>query len=304
MDSKKGLIILAAVLGLLLLLSLVFNFRQKGQSNDLQQENVETTEELSVMTQLRDDLARQVDSLSQAYQSLAYENESLQGSLSSAQNQLSQAESALSKAKRSSAAELNDLRAQIQELMSARANLEGSIVALRSENDSLRMRTGVLETDLARSAEENQQLASLNQSVQQEVKRLTLANFKASAFQVDVQQRSGEKVTARARSARRIVVSFDLSNVPAEYQGVRPIYLVISDTNGKPIPMENPIKATVSVNGQNTEIIAVQGKDVNVSGDQRLSFTHDLADRLAAGFYRASVFTDIGMLGASSFQLR
>lgn len=304
MDSKKGLIILAAVLGLLLLLSLVFNFRQKGQSNDLQQENVETTEELSVMTQLRDDLARQVDSLSQAYQSLAYENESLQGSLSSAQNQLSQAESALSKAKRSSAAELNDLRAQIQELMSARANLEGSIVALRSENDSLRMRTGVLETDLARSAEENQQLANLNQSVQQEVKRLTLANFKASAFQVDVQQRSGEKVTARARSARRIVVSFDLSNVPAEYQGVRPIYLVISDTNGKPIPMENPIKATVSVNGQNTEIIAVQGKDVNVSGDQRLSFTHDLADRLAAGFYRASVFTDIGMLGASSFQLR
>lgn len=304
MDSKKGLIILAAVLGLLLLLSLVFNFRQKGQSNDLEAENLETTEALDAMTQLRDDLARQVDSLSQAYQSLAYENESLQGSFSNVQSQLSQAESALSKAKRSSAAEINDLRAQIQELMSARANLEGSIQAMQAENDSLRMRTGVLETDLARSAEENQQLNSMNQTIQQEVKRLTLANFKASAFQVDVQQRSGEKVTARSRRARRILVSFDLANVPGEYQGVRPIYLVISDQNGTPITSSNPIKATVSINGQPTDIIAVQGKDVNVADSQRLSFTHDLEDRLPAGFYRASVYTDIGMLGASSFQLR
>lgn len=304
MDSKRSLTILAVILGLLLLISLYFNFSQKGQTEILQQENVETNDALDVMTSLRDDLASQVDSLSQEYQLLANENEGLEGDLSKLKTQLNQAQTALARAKRSSAAELNDLRAQIQELIAVRAGLENSIRSLQMENDSLRQRTGVLETDLAVSTEQNQQLSRLNESIQQEVKRLTLANFKATAFQVDVQQGSGERVTARSRRARSISVSFDLTNVPNEYQGVRPIYLVISDDKGTPVPTDNPVRATVRVNGQVTEIIAVEAKDINITDSQRLSFKHELAERLRGGFYRVSVFTDIGILGASSFQLR
>jgi hypothetical protein len=52
------------------------------------------------------------------------------------------------------------------------------------------------------------------------------------------------------------------------------------------------------------ELIAARARDVNITASQRLSFTHDLEDRLRPGFYRVSVFTDIGLLGAASFRLQ
>lgn len=304
MDGKRGLTILAVVLGIFLILALLWGFRQNRQVGDLSAENTEVNQGLEEMTEIRDQLARQVDSLSQAYQGLATENSDLSGNLAGTQEKLQQAEAALSKAKRSSAAQANDLRAQINELIAARSGLESSITALQAENDSLRQRAGILEMDLGRSQEENQALANLNQTMQGEIKKLTLENFKASAFQVDVQQKSGEKVTAKSRRARKIVVSFDLAAVPAEYQGVRPIYLVVTDEKGTPIQPENPIRTSVNVNGQQMDLIALQAKEVNISDSQRLSLSHDLEDRLQPGYYRASVYTDIGLLGASSFRLR
>jgi hypothetical protein len=52
------------------------------------------------------------------------------------------------------------------------------------------------------------------------------------------------------------------------------------------------------------DILAVRGKDVNLTANQRLSFNYDLEDKLNGGFYRVSVYTDIGLLGTSSFRLQ
>ncbi len=302
--NNRGLAILAGVLGILLIGAIIWGFSRRSEAETLRAENTEVNEGLEAMTALRDQLASQVDSLSQAYQGLAVTNEELSGNLANTQGELEKAQQALSSAKRSGASQVNDLKAQIQQLMEARAGLEQSIAAVQMENDSLRNRLGVVETDLARSVEENQALANLNQAMQGEVDRLTLENFKASGFAVEMQQRRGEKQTAKSRRARRIVVNFDLPNVPEKYQGVRPIYLVISDEKGTPIQTANPIQARATVNGQPMDLIAVEAKEVNIGDSQRLSFTHELEDRLAAGYYRASVFTDIGLLGASNFRLQ
>ena len=144
----------------------------------------------------------------------------------------------------------------------------------------------------------------MNNSIQDEVKKLTLANFKASAFRVEVEKKRGSKATAKSRKAKRIKVSFDLTNVPEEYQGVRPLYLVISDDKATPIKLDNPIKAQIQVNGQTTDIIAAESKEINVTDNQRLSFSHDLAEKLGSGYYRVALYTDIGLLGANSFRLR
>jgi integrase len=138
--------------------------------------------------------------------------------------------------------------------------------------------------------------------MQSELKRLTLANFKASGFQVEVEARK-PKATATAGKARRVKVSFDLVDVPQEYQGLRPVYLVITDDKGVPIQGSN-IQSKAVVNGASMDIMAVKAKDVNITATQRLSFTHELEEKLRDGFYRVSAFTDIGMLGASSFRLQ
>ena len=139
--------------------------------------------------------------------------------------------------------------------------------------------------------------------MEEELKKLTLSNFKASAFQVEV-ERKKPKVTARARAARRVLVTFDLTEVPTEYHGIRPVYMAVTDKNGNPIQTDNPIQAKVVVNDQTMDLIAVKSKNVNVTESQRLSFTHDLSPRLASGYYRVSVYTDIGLLGSSTFRLR
>ncbi len=302
MDTKKGLIVLSVVLGILLLIAAIWGFNQNRQKSQALTENQELSSELTELNELKAELEQEVDSLQQEYLVLADENESLAGNLSDAEARLASVESDLRSARKRSASEINNLRAEIQALIEAKTTLETSIQQVQAENDSLRMVAGMLEEELGTARQENEDLAQLNRSIQDEVKRLTLANFKATAFQVDL-QRKNDKATSKARRARTIAIDFDLTNVPEEYQGVRTLYLAITDSQGNPIPEPNLIKANVVVNGQTMELLAIKAKEVNIETNQRLSFTHELEDKLDKGYYRVAVYTDIGLLGASSFRL-
>lgn len=296
-------VIVVAILAILLLAAGWWGMSQSKQKQQFQQERDELSQELSSLNELKEELAMEVDSLESAYVALAEENESLQGTLSETQDQLSRQRAATRAARNNAATEVNSLRAEIQVLLEEKSSLESSITALQSENDSLRTLAGNLERDLSIARDENTALNNLNQAIQEELKQLTLANFKAGAFQVDLEQRSS-KVTSKSRRARRIRVSFDLTNVPEEYQGVRPLYLTITDEKATPIQTANPIRTSVIVNGQEMNIQAVEAKEVNITNSQRLTFTHELDEKLSSGYYRAAVYTDIGLLGASSFRLR
>jgi hypothetical protein len=158
-----------------------------------------------------------------------------------------------------------------------------------------------LTTNLNEANKDNAALANLNRTMQEEVKKLTLNNFKASAFQVEVENPKS-KLTVKSNKARRIVVNFDLTSVPDEYQGVRIIYMAITNDNGIPVPGSN-ISKNIVVNGQSMPLNAVSGKEVNITSNQRLSFSHNMEDKLKPGFYRVAVYTDIGMLGSANFRL-
>lgn len=226
--NKNGLIVIAVILGLLALLAGWWGFGQSKSNKALTQQNDELTTQMGDLEDLKTALAGEVDSLQRAYDALAEENQSLQGSLTEAQSQLASKDAAIRSAKKQAAAQSNNLKAEIQELLAAKADLESSISVLQSENDSLRQVTGMLEQDLSAAREENTALANLNRTMQDEVRRLTLSNFKATAFQVELERKSS-KATAKSSRARRIRVTFDLANVPPEYQGTRTLYLVVTD---------------------------------------------------------------------------
>lgn len=306
MKTRDIFIVVTVILSLLLLIAAWWGFSQRQTNQQLQSHNETLTKEISDLEELKVELQSEVDSLEMAYESLSLENDSLANSLTDAEMRLDKKDATiakLNKSSNSSQAEISNLRAEIQALLEAKAMLESSIIVLQAENDSLRIRTGSLEADLGTAKEENAALANLNRTMQGEMDRLTLANFKATAFQVEVEGRK-PKVTSKSKRAKRILVSFDLTNVPQIYQGVRPLYLVITNDKATPIKLENPIHATVSVNGQVNEILAAEAKEVKIEESQRLSFSHDLDDKLKSGFYRVIVYTDIGLLGASNFRLR
>ncbi|MDX2070011.1 MAG: hypothetical protein SFV55_16410 [Haliscomenobacter sp.] len=300
--SKRILLIVALILGLGALGAGVWGLSQQKAKASLQAENQSMSQELSSLNELKEDLAAEVDSLESAYQTLAGENETLQGSLADAQSALARKDAEIKANRSNRLNEVNGLKGEIQQLLAEKANLEQVIGDLQAENQELKERTGQLERDLSTARTENTSLGNLNKTMQSELKRLTLANFKASGFQVEVEARK-PKATASSGKARRVKVSFDLVDVPQEYQGLRPVYMVITDDKGVPIQGSN-IQEKVTVNGTSMDILAVKAKDVNITATQRLSFSHELEEKLRDGFYRVSVFTDIGMLGASSFRLQ
>lgn len=305
--NQRSLGIIALLLLLGLIAALFWGFGKSSQVNTLKQESEATTAELGEMTKLRDQLAADVSELSAQYESVTATNEELEGQLTVAQQELRRVQKAFDNAIASNANDKKaafEMRKQIEDLIMVRSDLERSIRVVSQQNDSLRSLTTVLRNQLGASQDENRQLTQMTRSMESEIKDLTLKNFKATAFQVDLLRRNGEKLTTKGSRVKRIAVSFDLTAVPEQYQGVRPLYLVITDQSGTPLGGTNTIPVKATVNGTSTSLKPVQTKEVNITDSQRLNLVYDIEEKLQAGYYRAQVFTDIGMLGASSFRVR
>lgn len=304
-NNNKSKTVALLLLLLALLGSGVTMLIQNRNANALRSEKERIENELDGVNRLKEELKSEVDSLQEAFLNLSAENESLRESVVTAEKELTQKIAQAqrqSKTNTNNSKQINSLRAEIQALLASKAELENVIGQLQAENDSLRVRTGDLERDLSIAQDEKAALSKLNKTIQDELLRMAVPSFQATAFQVEVEQRR-PVATAKSGKARRILVTFDLANVPEKFRGLRPLFLVITNEQGVPISgSEIPVKSIV--NGQAVELIAARARDVNITASQRLSFAHDLEDRLRAGFYRVSVFTDIGLLGAASFRLQ
>jgi septal ring factor EnvC (AmiA/AmiB activator) len=310
MNLRNVLAIVAAILLLLLCWTGYKSYSLGSQVTKLEAENKSLTEKVGNLETLKIDLQTQVDSLESQYNVLNEENAALATTVEEEQARVRRRNRTIKKLKaaastqKSTATDNANLQSQISALLAAKSQLEANINDLQTENAALREKLGIVEASLTQAKDNNAALDALNKTMQSEIANLTLSNFKATAFQVEVEKRRGEKVTSKSRRAKTIKASFDLTNVPQKYQGVRPIYMVISDENSNPIFLDNPIKATVRVNNSDSPIIAAEKKEINIKENQRLSFNHKLAKQLKKGYYRVIVYTDIGVLGASTIRLR
>lgn len=313
--NKQSLTIAAIILALLFLGTLAWGISRNSAAGDLTVENERVNAEAEQLTILRAKLEAEVDSLGTIYESAVADKESLQGQLTEAQATTKAALYDMRKAQKSRKND-NDvayqMRLQIEDLINARANLETRLAEVEQELSTLRKENVVLRQDLSTSkteayelAKKSENLETMTKSMEKQINVMTLGAFKASAIQVDMYRgNSGDKVTADASRVKRMAISFDLTDVPDKYLGVRPLYLVLSDQSGTPVTSENPVRAKAIVNGAEMDLIALEGRDVNIEKNQRISFTHDLDVKLKAGYYRAQIFTDLGLLGAANVNLR
>lgn len=313
--NNKNLTAVAVVLALLFVGALIWGFTRNAAADELVEEQTAMNGEISQLEQLRDNLRAQVDSISAVYATAAADNASLKGELAEAQKL---AQAALYDMRQAQRSRKNDndvayqMRLQIEDLVTARANLERNLAELEAENQTLRTENVGLRRNLSTAQTENYELAKKSDALEQttrrmesEINAITLGAFKASAMQVDLYRGNrGTKTTTDASRVKRMAVSFDLTGVPDKYLGVRPIYLVMTDESGTPVVSDNPVKAKAMVNGAEMDVIALEGRDVNVEKNQRISFTHELSSRLDKGFYRVQILTDLGSLGATNLQLR
>jgi len=305
-SQNQGIRTYAIIITILFLLSAVaavIFWRQSGGYLLKTQEQQVTIDSLS---NLKVKLELSLDSLQNAFADLRLENESLIGKASVTSNLAASTEATIQKLKAQNSRTILELRAQIESLQKTKTEYETIIAVLKAENEQLKAENAALKEENTGLKDSNGQLTAqvddLAKKLEEQIRRTQSATFKGSAFKVEV-GRKGEKLTARAKKARELSISFDLADVPKPFQGIQKLYLSITDANGKPIASSNPASITVHAPAGDIPIIALQTRPVNLGPTQRLSFVYKLEEKLAAGNYVAAIYCDKGLLGASSFRL-
>lgn len=305
-DNTQKLRLWAIVATILFALTAIFSLWIWGKYRSAAGDNASREQQIEALLAEKSLLDSQLDSLSLAYNSVRSENDSLQGSVARAENIVATKAAEVDQLRKKSTRDLKELRAQVEAMQRAKAEVETVVTLLRTENEQLKAENARLtgENEQLRGEKEalDQQVSDLSTKLADQIRKTQSAKFKATAFRVDVERR-GDKLTTRAKKVRELNVSFDLADVPEAYQGPQKLYLVIADETGAPIASANPIRATVEAPSGAVQIVAQQVKAVAVGNTQRLSFTYKLDEKLKKGSYVAAIYCDKGLLGVSSFRL-
>lgn len=306
MSENQNSRVYGIVVTALLIISAILGYFFWQKSRNMISESQERQATLDSLTQVKATIEGQLDSLSMAYSNLRTENESLQGKVTNTAAIIEQKEIAIKQIRAATGKNLEELRKQVADLQRVKTEYETIIAVLRTENDSLKAENARLSGENEQLKGEREQLSGqvtdLAKQLEEQIRKTQSATFKATSFRVEVERR-GDKLTTKARRARELLVSFDLADVPQSYQGPQKLYLVITDDKGVPIAAKNPTKTTVYAPTGPVDIMAQQVKQVVLEGTQRMSFVHQLEDRLKAGNYVVAIYCDKGLLGASSFRV-
>lgn len=306
MSENQNSRVYGIVVTALLILSAILGWFFWQKSRNMISEGKQRQMTLDSLGMVKANIERELDSLSMAYSTLRTENESLQGKVTNTAAIIEQKEITIKQIKASSAKSLDDLRQQVTSLQKAKTEYETIISVLQQENAQLKEENARLTGENAQLKGEKEQLSGqvtdLAKQLEEQIRKTQSATFKATSFRVEVERRN-DKLTTRARKARELAVSFDLADVPQSFQGAQKIYMVITDDKGNPIAVKNPVKATVYAPTGPVDIMAQQVKQVFLESTQRLSFIHQLEEKLKSGNYVVAIYCDKGLLGASSFRL-
>ena len=264
--------------------------------------------EIDSLVTVRIALENDVDRLNTEYSLIAIENDSLKGSLTNAREVIAQREAQLRRAQRRAANDANAVKEQIAALELDKTQLNSTIERLKTENEELKNSNAELQEQLTASKQQNTTLQSqvgdlerANMLLEQRTTELANSSYKTSAMQVNIAKRN-DKSTIRSGRVRKFKISFDLVDVPEEYQGEQTLYLTITDANGVSI-VDGGEKVKVGEEQRALVIESLEKKKVNIGSTQRLEFAHDLQTKVKKGFLIFSVYADKGLLGSTMFQL-
>ncbi len=293
------------IIGILLLLSggLGYFLWQKNQTMLIEKEK--QAMEVKNLNLEKERIGKSLDSLSNAYAGLRTENESLTSKIASTAQMVQQKEAQIKQITVQNTNDLAALRAQVADLNKTKSEMETIINVLKAENAQLKGENVRLTEEVSQLKTDKTQLAgevsNLAEELKAQIQKTQSAAFKATSFKVELLRKN--KTTGKARRARDLQVSFDLVDVPQQYQGGQTLYFVVTDEKGNPIAAVNPTKKTISTPTGPIEIIAIQSKQTVLMNTQRMVFNYKLEDKLKAGNYVVAIYCDKGLLGASSFRL-
>jgi outer membrane murein-binding lipoprotein Lpp len=297
----------AGVLGVLFIAAMIFGgisfskYRTSvNKATDLgaQLDQTRTTleGELAVLNTAYSDQIAMNDTLSSELQIKIAEVEDLQIRIDKARKDL--------KASQANAAQIKTRLAQMEELKMA---LEQDIINLRGENEMLVSSNQQLNVELASTREEVSMLSSqvlalttANERLTSRLTTLAPAGFRADNFTVTASTKK-DKQTNKAKKIDEVKVTFDLNNIPEEYQGSREIYLVLTEFNGNPVSGVAAKDVQLKIGNEPVLVKAADVHKANLKARQSMTMSFEPQENLNPGTYNVMVYADNGYLGSTGF---
>lgn len=299
--------IATAVLGVLFLGAIIFGgmfySKYKASSNKATDLGTELD---NTRTQLQGELAalntsygEQIainDTLSADLQTKIAEVEDLKVRIAKARKEL--------KTSQANAEQIKSRLAQMEELKIA---LEKDIEGLKVENQTLLANNQELNTDLMATRDEvstlNKKVMSLtaaNEKLTSRLRTVAPAGFRADNFTVTSATKR-DKVTTKGKKIDEITVTFDLNNIPEEYQGNRELYLVLTEFNGNPVASVPGKEVNLKFGNEPVQVRAADVEKANLKARQSMTMSFEPTDDLNPGTYNLMVYADSGYLGSTGF---
>jgi predicted RNase H-like nuclease (RuvC/YqgF family) len=306
-EESNGWKIATAIFGVLFLAAVVFGgvFYSKYNhsfhhatdlSSELENTKTQLQGELSTLnTQYSGQIAIN-DTLSSDLKAKVAEVEDLQVRIAQARKEL--------KTSQANNAEIKNRLAQMEDLKVA---LEKDIENLKAENSTLAKGNADLNLELTQTKDQvatlNTQvmtLTSANEKLTSRLKTIAPAGFRADNFTVTSETKNN-KITSKGKKIDEITVSFDLNNIPEEFQGNREIYLVLTEFNGNPVEEVPGKDVNLQIGDTPVKVHAADLEKVNLKGRQNVKMSFEPSEDLTPGTYNLMVYADNGYLGSTGF---
>ena len=206
-----------------------------------------------------------------------------------------------------SKANTEEIRARLAQMEELKNALERDILGLKEENASLATSNQELNTELSATKEEvtnlNSKVMSLtaaNEKLTGRLRTVAPAGFRADNFTVTSATKK-DKVTTKGKKIDEITVTFDLNNIPEEYQGNRELYLVLTEFNGNPVAAVPGKEVSLKFGNEPVHLRAADIEKASLKARQSMSMSFEPTDDLNPGTYNLMVYSDNGYLGSTGF---
>lgn len=241
-NNNKNLVIGLLAAGLLGTWGyLLYDKNQSGAKIEAQQTQITT------LDSAKTDIQREFDNALARLDSVTGSNNNLQGQLADRQKDIDAKKAEIRKIlndKNASQAQLAKARTMISELNNKISSLEADVARLTGENQVL---TSANTTLTQEKADLETNLATTNQEKQELAQTVDVAStFSASNIQVtpiNEKKNGKEKSTTTAKRVDKLVVSFDVENRIAK-SGPADMYLIVTAPDGKVISTEGNVLNT------------------------------------------------------------
>ncbi len=298
---------IAAILGVLFVIASIFGitFYNKYKQTDSKATDLGTQLD-STRAKLQADLA----ALNINYTDQIALNDTLSVELQEKVAQVNDLQVRIDKARKAlktSEANNAEIKARLAQMEELKVALERDILGLKEENQTLAAANQDLNTELSSTKDEvntlNSKVMSLTQANEKLTGRLRAvapAGFRADNFTVTSATKK-DKITNKGKKIDEITVTFDLNNIPDEYQGSREIYLVLTEFNGNPVAAVPGKDVNLKFGNEPVHLLAADIEKANLKARQSMSMSFEPTDDLNPGTYNVMVYADNGYLGSTGF---